>query len=426
MMKRRPLSRVILAAAAVSVVLVSAGKSAQADIPLLEKDGWSVWTSGRSAAHFQYITGQGAPAPSAAGVLITGFGSDAAANSSNDVATARIRSGWVGAQLNFGVANQLTPNLKAKAYFSLNVADITNDREKTAGKGIDFREAWSSLEGSFGTIIFGRAISIFGTALAGSVYMYSYGDGVGHPCTVDGQAITCGPVNAGAIFPGFNAQVQYVAPKLGGLGLKVGLYDPSLPSLADGTYLYTLRPLPRLEGEVSYELPIGDGGKVVALGQGLWQHLGRPTDPAMPMASTSAEAWGGIAAARVELSGFRVGAGFWGGDGLGTGVPLQSVQAVDPTGKLRRFVGFLAHGNYRMGDNQVGAGVGESMVRQTTDDENTPLRSLIKSNLAFHVVYYRHIGPLVLGAEFMHWISEWHRGEKQALNFMGVGANFLW
>jgi hypothetical protein len=359
-------------------------------------------------------------------VVLTGFGSDAAANGSNSVLTSRIRSGWVGAQLNFGVANQITPEMKAKTFFSFNVADITNDREKTAGKGIDIREAFTSLEGSFGTVTFGRALSIFGTALAGSVYMYSFGNGVGHPCTVDGQAITCGPVNAGTIFPGFNAQVQYAMPNRSGLGMRVALVDPSLPSLADGTYLYTLRPLPRVEAEVTFERPIGEGGKVVALAQFLWQHLGRPANPLMPTLSTSAEALGAIGGARVEIKDFRIGVGLWGGKGLGTGVPMQSGQAVDPTGTLRGFLGFMAHANYRLAENEFGAGLGQSRVSQTADDEAAALRSLIKSNLEIHVVYYRHIGALVLGAEFMHWISEWHRGEKQSLNFMGVGANYLW
>src|SRR5258708_20373551 len=425
-MKRCRLSSVCLLAIVIAGAVLLSGRSVRADVVLLDKDGWSVWTSGRSAGHYQFIFGQGTPAPSAAGWLLTGFGNDAGGNNSNDVATSRIRSGWVGAQLNFGVANQVTPELKAKTYFSFNVADITNDREKTAGKGIDIREAYTSLEGSFGTVIIGRALSIFGTALAGSVYMYSYGDGVGHPCTVDGAAITCGPVNAGATFPGFNAQAQYVMPTRGGLGLRAGLYDPSLPSLADGTYPYTLRPLPRVEAEVSYEVPLGESGKVVALGQGLWQHLGRPTDPMMPTAATSAEVLGGIAAARVEVKDLRVGVGFWGGKGLGTGVPMQSGQAVDPTGQLRGFLGYMAHALYRIGDSSIGAGFGESLVSQTTDDENTALRSLIKSNLEVHAVAYHRIGGLVLGAEFMHWISEWHRGEKQSLNFMGVGANFLW
>ena len=246
---------------------------------------------------------------------------------------------------------------------------------------------------------------------------------MGHPCTVDGQAITCGPVNAGTIFPGFNAQVQYAMPNRNGLGMRVALVDPSLPSLDNGTYPYTLRPLPRLEAEGTYEMPIGEGGKLVALAQLLWQHLGRP---AAPMVTSSAEVLGAIGAARVEIKDFRVGAGVWGGKGLGTGVPMQSGQAVDPTGALRGFLGFMAHANYRMGDNEFGVGFGQSRVNETADDKATPLRSLIKSNLEIHLVAYHHIGPLVLGAEFMHWISEWHRGEKQSLNFMGVGANYLW
>src|SRR5260370_268098 len=276
-MKSGPLSSVCILAIVIAGAVLLWGRSVRADVVLLDKDGWSVWTSGRSAAHYQFIFGQGTPAPSAPGVLLTGFGNDAAGNNSNDVATSRIRSGWGGAQLNFGVANQVTPELKAKTYFSFNVADITNDREKTAGKGIDIREAYTSLEGSFGTVIIGRALSIFGTALAGSVYMYSYGDGVGHPCSVDCAAYTCGPVTAGA---------------------------------------------------------------------------------------------------RVEVKDLRVGVGFWGGKGMGSGVPMQSGQAVDPTGQLRGFLGYMAHALYRIGDSSIGAGFGESLVSQTPDDENTALRSL--------------------------------------------------
>ncbi len=242
-----------LAAAVTLGVVVASPRVARADVVIFEKDAWSVWTSGRSAAHYQFILGGGTPTPSAPGVVLTGFRNDAATDENNNIATSRIRSGWVGTQLGIGVANQLTPTTKVKAFFAVSVADITNDREKTADKGVDFREAWTTIEGSFGTVKFGRALSIFGPALAGSVYMYSYGNAVGHPCTIDGQAITCGPINAGAIYPGFNAQLTYATPNLNGFGAKIGLFDPSLPSLADGTYPYTLRPLPRVEGELSYE-----------------------------------------------------------------------------------------------------------------------------------------------------------------------------
>jgi predicted porin len=422
------LGKVGLSVAAAFVFISAIPRSSRADVTIFEKDAWSVWTSGRSAAHYQFIAGGGNPAPSAPGVVLVGFGSDAAANGNNDVATSRIRSGWVGAQLGFGVANQLTPSVKLKTFFALNIADITNNRQKTDGKAVDFREAFSAAEGPWGTVIFGRALSIFGTALAGPTYMWSYGNGVGHPCTVDGQAITCGPVNAGVIFPGFNAQAQYISPRFGGAGFKFAVVDPSLPSVDIAgvqTYPYSLRPVPRAEAEATYELLLGASGKLMFQGQGLWQTMGRPS-PVMPTSTQYANALGGILGGRIEVAGFRLGTGVWGGKGLGTGVPMQPNQAVDPVGNLRMFSGFMAAGNYMFGDTEIGAGFGRSNVSQTADDAATPLRSLIKSNTAFHVVAYHHIGGLVLGAEFMHWISEWHRGETQRLNFMGVGANFLW
>jgi hypothetical protein len=266
-------------------------------------------------------------------------------------------------------------------------------------------------------VTFGRALSIFGTGLAGTIYMYSYGNGAGHPCDIDGIAITCGPVNAGGIFPGFNAQIMYATPNLGnGLGFKVALVDPSL---VPG---YTLRPLPRLEAEATFDLSLGGSNKLTLIGQGLWQTMGR----VVGTATESTSAVGGIAASRLEVNGFRLGVGVWGGNGLGTGVPMQGAQAVDPTGKLRSFLGVMAHGNYMFGVYEIGAGFGQSNVSQTDNDAATAARSLIKSNTAIHVVAYRHIGPLVLGAEFMHWISKWHRGEEQAVNFMGLSANLLW
>ena len=53
-------------------------------------------------------------------------------------------------------------------------------------------------------------------------------------------------------------------------------------------------------------------------------------------------------------------------------------------------------------------------------------RSMISSNTEIHGVIYRHIGNLILGYEFMHWISHWHRGESQEVNFTGIDANYLW
>ena len=398
-------------------------REARADVIFYDKDGWSVWTNGRMAAHLQYIAGEGAPRTTN---TLFGQSNAAATDENNSIRRARIGSGWVGTQLGMGIGNQLTETVKAKAYFAVSLSDITNNKDKTQAKGVDYREAFASFEGGFGSVSFGRSLSIFGSGLASSIYMYSYGNGAGHPCDIDGIAITCGPVGAGGIFPGFNAQVQYSTPNMRGFGMKVSVIDPSLlPG-------YTLRPLPRVEGEATYDLLMGNAGKLTLIGQGLWQTMGRltgaSTDPAAaPGTGTeSTDAFGGIAAARLELGGFRLGGGYWGGKGLGTGVPLQGDQAVDSTGQLRSYTGFMAHALFIFGNTDIGAGVGRSNVEETANDKLNITQSLIASNTAFHAVAYRHIGALVLGAEFMHWISEWHRGEEQAINFMGLSANFLW
>ncbi|HEY0709115.1 MAG TPA: porin [Polyangia bacterium] len=412
---RGPVANAGLAAISLMGAFTVAPRLAHADITFYDKDGWSVWTNGRAATHLQLITGDGSPTT---GNMLTGWNNTAATNEDNKILRSRIGSGWVGSQIGFGVANQLSETTKLKAYFAVSIDDITNNKDKTAGKGVDYREAFASAEMSWGSITFGRALSVFGTGLAGTIYMYSYGNGAGHPCpNLDGIAITCGPVNAGGIFPGFNAQITYSTPaNLGGFGAKISLVDPSLlPG-------YTLRPTPRLEGELTYDIGLGGTNKISIIGQGLVQSMGR----VVAGATETATAAGGIGALRLEFAGFRLGLGGWGGNGLGTGVPLQGDQAVDPTGKLRSFVGVMAHGNYMIGNWEFGAGFGQSKVAETDDDKAAAMRSLIESNTAIHGVVYRHVGPLVLGAEVMRWTSKWHRGEEQTVMFSGLSANLLW
>jgi len=131
-MGQRQLVKAFLFCSVAIGALLASPLIARADITLYEKDGFSFFTSGRSAAHYQFIYGQGTPAPAVMGGSLTGFTTDAATNDSNKIATSRIRSGWVGAQLNFGLIAPITPEVKSKTYFSFNVDDITNDRQMTA------------------------------------------------------------------------------------------------------------------------------------------------------------------------------------------------------------------------------------------------------------------------------------------------------
>src|SRR5882757_9286025 len=102
-MGQRQLVNVGLFCSVAIAALLASPSAARADITLFEKDGVSFFTSGRSAAHYQLIYGEGVPAPKMAGGSLAGFAPDGYTNDSNKFLTSRIRSGWVGAQLNFGL-----------------------------------------------------------------------------------------------------------------------------------------------------------------------------------------------------------------------------------------------------------------------------------------------------------------------------------
>ena len=119
-------------------------------------------------------------------------------------------------QFGFGAAHKFAENYEAKSFVSVWVAGIDNAKGLADSKGVDVREAYGSIAGPFGSVIFGRAFSIFGSA-SGEVNMYAYEYAVGNPCLAEASTIACGSVGAGPIYAGYNAQLRYITPRFGGL-----------------------------------------------------------------------------------------------------------------------------------------------------------------------------------------------------------------
>ena len=240
---------------------------ARAELVLYDANGWRFITAGRVEGHFQLIEGDGDPVSH--NRLVGGqIQNTSTQDENNKLVDSRIRSGFVGSQIGFGVSNKPSETLEAKAFVALWVGGIdSNKGTPPASKDVDVREAWGSVVGPFGTFLFGRAFSIFGSA-SGEVNNYAYAYAVGHPCLADTSTISCGSVGAGPLYAGFNAQLQYQSPRLAGFGLRASLEDPS--SLPD----YHITRLPRFEGEISYQAEFLGDGLFVVKGQGLAQQLG--------------------------------------------------------------------------------------------------------------------------------------------------------
>jgi hypothetical protein len=407
---------------------------ASAEVVLHDADGWRVFTTGRGDAHYQLLDGDGDP--HSMNKLVGGQLLFSSQDQNNHVLDSRIRSGFVGAQIGFGVSDKFTETLQAKAYVSLWLNGIDSHKGNPPyNKDIDMREAWGSLNGSFGTFVFGRTYSIFGSA-SGEVNLYAYEFGVGHPCVAEGSTIGCGSTGAGPLYAAPNAQFRYITPRLGGVELQVSLADPS------ATPDYQITHYPRVDGDINYLLPIGDNGKIVVKGQGWAQQLTKVNTTAD--GTTSTTAWGAMGVARFELGGLRVGGGAWTGKGIGTNVTLQQDDPGRPlahdlpggtnptTGQplagdqLRSFRGLFANAVYDYHGTALAVGGGNASVQETLSDGYTASTSLLRQNLEYHAVLTRRIYAVVLSAEFMHWKSEWYRGETQIVNFIGAGSTFVW
>src|SRR6266851_9832160 len=117
---------------------------ANAELVLYDANGWRFFTAGRVEGHYQLIEGDGDPV--SANRLVGGqIQNTSTQDENNKLIDSRIRSGFVGSQIDFGVGNKLSETLDAKALVAVWIGGIdSNKGTPPASKDVDVREAWGS------------------------------------------------------------------------------------------------------------------------------------------------------------------------------------------------------------------------------------------------------------------------------------------
>jgi hypothetical protein len=409
-------------AAACAVAISTAAPSAQADINLYEKDGWGFRTSGMIGAHFQLAFGDGDPSTTH-GVLVGGkiFPVGAQDTRDNSLVVSRVRSGFIGTQIGFGVTRQINEDLHIDSLMAVSLNDISSNRGQTLPKEVDFREAWAALVSPYGSLKFGRMFSIFGSASA-PVILIAYRYGVGNPCFISTTTIACASVGAGPLYAGFDAQMRYISPRLAGLELQFAVSDPVVAPD------FKMTPLPRFDGELNFDYSFNEDTRVRVIGQGMTEEVGR----LQGTTEQKERVWGVMGSAVVDAYGFSLGGGGWQGSGIGVRTVLESGDAANPLaydsdGKMRNFRGFFGNVAYDYHGTALAVGGGSVWVQSSARDiEPNGGRSVIAQSQEFHVVFTQKYDAITFVAEYMNWKNRWYWGEKQNVNFTGVGANFTW
>jgi predicted porin len=421
-------------AAALTGLVLATPAPARADVTLVEKDGWTFYTKGLVAAHYQLIKGDADPTfsngvstgiPSAGGqILDERTSSD---QRDNTLTMSNVRSGFIGTQIGFGVNRQISERVKVESLLAISAMGINSNRGQNMQKEVDYREAWAQLVTPYGSVRFGRMFGIFGEGSA-EVMAMAFKYGVGHPCVVRAATIACGSSGAGPIYAGFDGAIRYISPRLAGFELAVAVVDPSVSPLAK------MSPTPRVDAELNFDHTF-DPVNIRVIAQSMYERIYKSTPPSgtTPGTLEGDTIWGAMGTAIISAGPVRLGGGGWMGVGVGERIPLEASDPANPifsdqTLELRHFRGYYGNLQGELLNNVLTVGGGILYVRPTAFDivvGGAP-NDVLSQQSEFHVTYQYKWDAIVLNAEFMHWETKWHFGEQQKLNFMGAGINYVW
>ncbi|MEO7036485.1 MAG: porin [Polyangiaceae bacterium] len=402
---------------------------AQAEETLLKPaEGWEIYTSGRVGAFAEVVDGTGVPAPKVMAHTPTNEGipfDPTLIDPSGHVTAFRARSGFLGNVLNVGVRNHLTPNTLVTAQIGI-WSTIESQGQRTYQKNLpDAREGYIKVEGPAGSLLVGRALSLFGRGATEIDFLYGHGYGVGAPQGFNDQGPTAGHIGFGVLANVFAAGVAYATPALAGFQLSVGYYDPA--QLVGVSYRRTK--LGRPEAEGTYDVTWGESNKVHVFVDGAFQKLYN-TQPNM---NDSRTVYGAQAGGRLELGAFHVGVAAFTGKGLGVNYFLSQSDSINnqASNEFRPFDGGYLQAQVSLTKWDFNAGIGITRAHQMSQDLDPTLNpgqpDYLKQQRGISAVVVYHFSKLLHGAfDYFRADTAWWGGETQGVNSVNLGMTATW
>jgi hypothetical protein len=171
------------------------------------------------------------------------------------------------------------------------------------GTTIDMRQVYLTFGGSWGQVLIGRELGLYGrqNILTDQTLFGVGGSGTGAPSggfNDAGGSTTLGRIGYGYVYPQFRAQMSFSTPAGRPAQLSIGVFEAA----SVGDYLYTQ--LPRVEGELVFS----QSGFKGWVGGTVQRTKDGPSGP-----TTSLTTWGGSGGLRYEKPTFSItGSGYYG------------------------------------------------------------------------------------------------------------------
>jgi hypothetical protein len=373
-------------------LVMGAASAAEAQLTMQMSNGWSFTFGGNVNAFLVYAKENDGTtsATLSPGVLI----------GASDVGVTRIRTGLLPAfavfdakgkegntdlGVHFGFAPQIQCGFDTDRA-GTSGSSVNGQGHDCFGAQIDMRQVYLTVGGSWGQILAGRELGLFGRQ---NILTDQTLFGVGGSGGQLGGGTTLGRIGLGYIYPQFKAQMTFSTPAGRPFQLSVGLFDPATNPP------YTTVELPRLEAE-----GVWSQGTTKFWVGGLLQNNG--TGGAADEKATS---WGGSGGVRFGGASFSLTASGYYGKGIGTTFLFLDGAGGAGTGgdDLRTSYGGIGQVTFTPAASKVTvAGSWGISMLQNADAE---LDFKTKNWLASGGIYYQATKSLKAVAEFNYAVS---------------------
>jgi hypothetical protein len=412
--------------------VVSSGSIASAEVILLKTNDWELYTSGRVNGFLSYGWGDGYPQPinGPNETIRPGGGLDVGSDSiptlgpdgmpipgaQGTFRSMRVRSGFLPNVFAVGLRSQVSEDTRLLVHLSLWTTIEELQLRKTTPVYPDAREGYLQLDGSWGSLLVGRALDLFSRGATENDFLYGHGFSLGFPGNINNTGPTRGLIGFGVLAAFFAPGIVYATPQVGGLRLSVGVYDPvTIAGAWEATRDF------RPESELTFD-HVSGSLKLHLFVNGGAQRLYRPADTRT--ATMAGVGYGG----RIELGRFHLGVAGHYGRGLGLSYALEDTNTTfDQNFNLRTFDGYSALAQVLVGRFDVNVGAGISRVFLLDSERADTTSSLVKNQVGLSAALVFHCNEhLHFSLDFFRGQFAWYLGEKQNVNFASAGITATW
>ncbi len=318
---------------------------ASAAITLYDKEGTSFTTDGSFNTFYVYSdSNKNAAAEAAIGP---------------DRKQSRVKMGFLPNWIGFNFSKQVGDlKLGGRSSFWVSINDSDTNLTST---GIDVRQFYGTVDGSWGQVLFGKDFTLFNRSnIFQDEILLGYGNVSDTLGLIDGTGVSFGNIGTGYTYPMPSAQITYRTPTLAGFKLAVGAIDPSRTNQGAGGE----EKLPRFEGELTYNYSF-DKGSVTAWSGFLYQKSESDTASDVKSSGVSYGVRAQFAGVGLHASGFTAkGVGLLLGPGPDTTLGLPVTQGGDEVDSD----GYLLQASYTFGPARIVGSYGKNKLKTSPDE----------------------------------------------------------